>query len=401
MEPLRLRRIQDLDLQGKRVLVRVDYNVPLHTGKVMDATRVQKTIPTLEHLLKANARIVLISHLGRPNGKSQKACSLAPVVPCLQALLNRPVHFLPDCLGEETLQRVLRLKPGEIVLLENLRFYPEEEKNAPQFAKRLSQYGEVFIQEAFGTLHRAHASTVGIPKYLGGAIGFLVQKELQFLDRTLNAPERPFLAIVGGVKVSDKIQVIRKMIERVDTLIIGGAMSYTFLESQGVSIGESPCEKDQLDLAQDIVQQTYSKGIQCLLPADHLIAESTRPDAKTKVAESMAIPPGWIGVDIGPHSIQLFSEEIAAAKTIFWNGPLGIFEIPSFAQGTLSVAKAIAEAADQGAISIVGGGDSLAAVRQAGVQERITHCSTGGGASLELLEGKALPGLAALAQVKA
>jgi len=401
METLRLRRVQDINLENKKILMRVDYNVPIKEGKVSDDTRILETLPTLQHLLKAKAKIILISHLGRPKGKDDKKCSLKPVVQILEKLLQQPIRFLPDCIGQEVSQAAQSLKPGEVTLLENLRFYPQEEDNNDEFAKNLAKLGEFFVQEAFGTLHRAHASTAGIPKYLPSAIGFLIQKELQFLDRALNAPERPFLAIVGGAKVSDKIGVLLKLVEKTDVLIIGGGMAYTFLAAQGISIGNSILEKDKTDQAQEIIEKAYAKGVQCLLPADHLIAQKADAQSPTKIAESMAIPEGWMGVDIGPHSMDLFRDEIKAAKTIFWNGPLGIFEIPPFDQGTIQIAKAMEEATQNGAITVVGGGDSLAALKAAGVAEKgITHRSTGGGASLELIEGKNLPGLAALTQQK-
>lgn len=397
---LKLRRIQDMDVRGKRVLVRVDYNVPLKDGNVSDATRIQETLPTLKHLLQAGARVVLISHLGRPKGAPEAKYSLKPVAAELEKLLGAKVAFAPDCVGPEAEEAVAKLKEGEVALLENLRFHAGEEKNDADFAKRLSKHGDLFIQDAFGALHRAHASTAGIPKTLPGAIGFLVQKELEFLDRVIGNPERPFLAILGGAKVSDKIGVIHKLLERVDTLVIGGGMAYTFMQAQGMSIGRSLLEKEKVADAQQIIEKAYNKGVECLLPADHLVVSEIKADAKAEETQGMAIPQDKIGVDIGPRSIEFFGEEIRTARTIFWNGPMGIFEMDAFAKGTMAIAEQMARATPSGATTIVGGGDSLAALNKAGVADQITHCSTGGGASLELLEGKVLPGLLALSQGK-
>jgi 3-phosphoglycerate kinase len=395
---LKLRRLQDLDAKGKRVLARVDYNVPMKDGKVTDDTRIRETLKTLEYLLSRNAKVVLVAHLGRPKGKPEPKYSLRPVAEALSKLIKKPVAFASDCVGPEADKVVAALKPGDVALLENLRFHAEEEKNAPAFAQALAKHGDVFVQDAFGAIHRAHASTAGVCKYLPGGIGFLVQKELEFLDRVVNNPTRPFLAVIGGAKVSDKLGVLDKLLDKVDGLLIGGGMAYTFLVSQNVSIGKSLLEADQVGEAQKIVHKAYAKKVSCLLPADHVVVKEIKPDAPTIVTQSMAVPPDMIGVDIGPHTIELFTEEIAKAKTVFWNGPMGIFETEAFAKGTLAVAKAVAEATINGATTIVGGGDSLAAVAKAGVTAQISHCSTGGGASLELLEGKVLPGLAALAE---
>jgi phosphoglycerate kinase len=394
---LKLRRVQDLDVKGKRVLVRVDYNVPMKDGKVTDDTRIRETLKTLEYLLSQDAKVVLIAHLGRPKGKPEPKYSLKPAAEALAKLIKRPVAFASDCVGPEAEKVVATMKPGDVALLENLRFHAEEEKNAPAFAAALAKHGDVFVQDAFGAIHRAHASTAGVCKHLPGGIGFLVQKELEFLDRVVNNPTRPFLAIIGGAKVSDKLGVLDKLLDKVDGLLIGGGMAYTFLSGQNVSIGKSLLEADQVVEAQKIVQKAYTKKVKCLLPADHVAVKEIKPDVPTIITQSMAVPPDMIGVDIGPHTVELFTEEIKKAKTIFWNGPMGIFEIEAFAKGTLEVAKAMAQATKRGATTIVGGGDSLAAVAKAGVKEQISHCSTGGGASLELLEGKVLPGLAALA----
>ena len=393
---MKLQRLQDLDVRGKRVLVRVDYNVPVKEGRVTDATRIRETLPTLKHLLQAQARVVLISHLGRPKGAPEKKYSLAPVAPELEKLLGSPVRFVGDCVGPEVDQAVGEMKAGDVLLLENLRFYGGEEKNDPAFAAQLARHGEVFVQDAFGTLHRAHASTAGVPALLPGGIGFLVQKELEFLDRVMGNPERPFLAILGGAKVSDKIGVVQKLLDRVDTLVIGGGMAYTFMVAQGMEIGKSLVEKDKVPDAQAAIEKAYNKGVECLLPADHIVVSEIKEDAPSEVTSGMAVPKDKIGVDIGPRSIEFFAEEIRTARTIFWNGPMGIFEMEPFAKGTMAVAEHMARATQGGATTIVGGGDSLAAINKAGVADQISHCSTGGGASLELIEGKVLPGLLAL-----
>ncbi|MBI4424247.1 MAG: phosphoglycerate kinase [Elusimicrobia bacterium] len=397
---LRLRRIQDLDLRGKRVLVRVDYNVPLKDGKVADATRIRETLPTLKHLIEAQARIVLISHLGRPKGAPESKYSLYPAARELETLLKVPVLFATDCVGAEAEKVVGRLAAGQVALLENLRFHPGEERNDPAFAAKLAEHGDVFIQEAFGALHRAHASTAGIPGRIPGGVGFLVQKELEFLDRVIGNPERPFLAILGGAKVSDKIGVIHKLLERVDTLVIGGGMAYTFMLAQGMAVGRSLVEKEKVAEAQALIEKACNKGVECLLPADHLIVSEIKEGAEAEVTQGMAIPGEKIGVDIGPRSLEFFAEEIRTARTIFWNGPMGIFEMEAFSKGTMHLAEQMARATQSGATTIVGGGDSLAALNKAGVAGQISHCSTGGGASLELIEGKVLPGLLALSLVE-
>ncbi|MBI4055960.1 MAG: phosphoglycerate kinase [Elusimicrobia bacterium] len=397
-QALKLKRIQDVDLENKKVLVRVDYNVPMEGTKVMDKTRIQETLPTLRHLLDANCKTILLSHRGRPTTKARDQFSLKPLLPILKDILGVPVHFSEDFMGSSVQSVIDKAKPGEAVLLENLRFHPGEEKNDNTFAKSLAQLGEYFIQDAFGTLHRAHASTVGVPRYLPGAIGYLVQKELKFLDRVLGNPERPFLAILGGAKVSDKIGVIHRLMDRVDTLLIGGGMAYTFLAAQGVSVGKSLVEKNKISDAEKIIEEAYNRSLELLVSPDHLMVKEIKPDAEMVVSQAMAVQEGWIGVDIGLHTLELFTEKIAEAKTIFWNGPMGIFEIPAFAQGSLELAKAMAKATEEGAMTIVGGGDTLAVLAKAGVSKKMTHCSTGGGATLELMEGKTLPGLLALSQ---
>jgi phosphoglycerate kinase len=394
---LKLKRLQDLTFKGKRVLVRVDYNVPMKGAKIEDNARIRETLKTLEALIEGGAKVVLISHLGRPQGKPEPKYSLKPVAEELARLLKKPVSFASDCVGPAADKVVAALKPGDVALLENLRFHAEEEANTPAFAKALAKHGELFIQDAFGALHRAHASTVGVTKYLPGAIGFLVQRELEFLDRTIGNPARPFLAIIGGAKVSDKLAVLDKLLDRVDVLLIGGGMAYTFLAAQGISIGKSLLEKDQIEAAKAIIEKGYNKKVEILLPADHLAVREIKPDAAVTVTQAMSIPADLIGVDIGPHTIEFFTEHVSKAQTTFWNGPMGIFEIPAFANGSFAVAEAMAAATKQGATTIVGGGDSLSVVAKAKLAGKMSHCSTGGGASLELLEGKVLPGLSALA----
>lgn len=394
---LKLKRLQDLSVKGKRVLVRVDYNVPMKGAKIEDNARIRETLKTLEHLLSEGAKIVLIAHLGRPKGKVEPKYSLRPVAAELSKLLSKPVAFAEDCVGPVAEKAVAALKPGEILLLENLRFHAEEEANEPAFAKALAKNGDLFIQDAFGALHRAHASTAGVTKHLPGAIGFLVQRELEFLDRVIGNPQRPFLAIIGGAKVSDKLAVLDKLLERVDALLIGGAMAYTFLAAQGINIGKSLLEKDQIDAAKAIIEKAYNKKVEILLPADHLVVREIKPDAAVVATQAMSIPPDMIGVDIGPHTIEFFTEHVAKAQTIFWNGPMGIFEMPAFAAGSNAIAKAMADATAKGSTTIVGGGDSLSVLAKTGLASKMSHCSTGGGASLELLEGKPLPGLIALA----
>lgn len=394
---LKLKRLQDVSVKGKRVLVRVDYNVPMKGSTIEDNVRIRETLKTLEHLISGGGKLVLIAHLGRPKGKPDPKYTLKPVAEELARLLQRPVAFADDCVGPEAEKAVAALKPGGVLLLENLRFHAEEEANDAAFSKALAKHGDLFIQDAFGALHRAHASTAGVTKHLPGAIGFLVQRELEFLDRAMGNPARPFTAIIGGAKVSDKLAVLDKLLERVDVLLIGGGMSYTFLAAQGINIGKSLLEKDQVGAAKAIVEKAYSRKVEILLPADHLVVREIKPDAAVSATQAMSIPSDMIGVDIGPHTIEFFVEHIAKSKTVFWNGPMGIFEIEAFARGSLAVARAMAEATQGGAATIVGGGDSLSVIAKAGLVGRMSHCSTGGGASLELLEGKALPGLSALA----
>ncbi|MDR1941414.1 MAG: phosphoglycerate kinase [Endomicrobium sp.] len=412
--------LKDIDVKGKKVLVRVDYNVPLDANlNITNDKRIAATLPTIQYLLEQNAAIILMAHLGRPKGKAVAEMSLKPVAPRLSELLGKPVKFVAgDAISAEAKNAAADLKPGEILLLENLRFHPEEEgKNAAgekdksamdAFAKELASMGEVFVQDAFGTVHRAHASTAAIVKYVkDAAAGFLVEKELKFLGEALDNAQRPFAAILGGAKVSDKISVIENLLNKVDSVIIGGAMAYTFLKSQGISVGTSLVEDDKLDLAKELLKKAAEKKVGFLLPQDHVVADKVDfvnklvPEgAQVKITEGSSIADGFMGVDAGPKSIEQFAQTVKSAKTIVWNGPLGIFEIPEFSKGTVEIAKLVAQATDSGAVSVVGGGDSVSAVKKAGVDKRITHISTGGGASLEFLEGKELPGIAALPDKK-
>jgi len=389
--------IRDLDIRNKKVIMRVDFNVPLdENGNITNDKRIQAAIPTIKYALEQNSALILMSHLGRPKGKVVPAMSLAPVAKRLGGILGREVKFASDCTGPEAASAAKSLKPGEVLLLENLRFHPEEEKNDDGFAKKLASLGDVFVQEAFGTVHRAHASTAGITKYLDSGMGFLVEKEIKFLGDALNNPARPFVAIIGGAKVSDKIAVLENLAGKVDALVIGGAMAYTFLLAKEISVGSSLVEKDKVGVATAILEKALSSKCRVLLPLDHIIARKIEAGAEYKTTDGVEIPDGWMGVDIGPSSISRISPVISSAKTILWNGPVGVFEIDEFSKGTVEVARLVAGATEKGAISVVGGGDSVSAVKKAGVDKKITHVSTGGGASLEFLEGKELPGIAAL-----
>ncbi len=398
---LRLVKMQDVKLKDKSVIVRVDYNVPMKDGAVKDDTRIRETLKTLKHLLDANCKVVLAAHLGRPKGKVDPKYTLAPVAPHLEKLAGVKVHFASDCVGPEAAKAVKAARNGEIVLLENLRYHPEEEKNDEAFAKQLAAHGDFFVQEAFGALHRAHSSTAAITKFLPGAIGLLVQKELEYLDKAMVNPRRPFVAVIGGAKVSDKINVLYSLIDKVDTIIIGGGMAYTFLAAQQTNIGKSLLEADKVEEAGKIIMKAFKKNVEMLLPADHVVVKEIKPDAPKEVTQSMAIGDGWIGVDIGPRTEMLFADKIKSAKTVFWNGPVGIFETPAFSSGSVTVANAMAEATRGGTTTILGGGDTLSVLKTAGLKsDQMSHCSTGGGASLEFIEGKMLPGLVALSQQK-
>jgi len=389
--------ISDLEIEGKKVLIRCDFNVPLDDkGKITDDTRIQAALPTIRYALGRECAVILMSHLGRPKGKVDPKLSLKPVAERLGELLNLEVLMAPDCIGPEVEKMARELKGGEVLLLENLRFRSGEETNDEKFAQQLASLADVFIQDAFGTVHRAHASTSGVPKHLPSGAGFLLQKEIKYLKQALEEPERPFLAILGGAKISTKIGVINKLLSKVDSLILGGAMAYTFLRAENIGTGSSMVEEDKIDTAGEILKQASKKKVTVLLPLDHIIANQASEGAESKEISEVAIPEGWIGVDIGSFSVKRFSSAIKSAKTILWNGPMGIFEIDKFSQGTKAIAEAIAEATKKGSISIVGGGDSVAAVTKSGLQENVSHISTGGGAALEFLEGKELPGIAAL-----
>ena len=400
--------IRDLNLRGKRVFLRVDFNVPLTANgvdmRVGDDTRIRETLPTIEYALRNGARLILASHLGRPKGKPNAKMTLRPIVDRLRMLLDEKldraenVGFSPDCVGEEAEEMSNQLEQGQTLLLENLRFHPEEEANDENFSKQLAKLCDVYVNDAFGTAHRAHASTVGMTKFVSkAAAGLLMEKELDYLGRALRAPGRPFVTILGGAKVSDKIGVIRNLMDRVNAMLIGGGMAYTFLKAQGQAIGKSLLEEDKVELAKELLVLAQKKNVRLLLPVDHVVAPKPEPGVKVQVVgPGQSIPADLMGLDIGPRTIDLFTEEIEGAAMVVWNGPMGVFEVEAFAKGTMAVAKAVA--ANVAATTIVGGGDSVAAVKMAGVADKITHISTGGGASLEFLEGQELPGVAALSE---
>jgi len=394
--------VEDLPVRGKRVLVRVDFNVPLEVqnGKtrITDDRRIVESLPTIRFLMRSGARTILMSHLGRPKGKPDPQQSLRPVAERLEELLGNEVPLAPDSVGEAVLAQVLKMKDGEVLLLENLRFHAGEEKNDPAFAVQLAALGEMYVNDAFGAAHRAHASTEGVTRHLSPrAAGYLLKKELDSLGQVLASPRRPFVAIIGGAKISGKIEVIQSLLSKVDTLLIGGGMAYTFLKALGHEIGQSILEADRVEMARDLLAQAKGRtGFELLLPVDCVVADRFENEAERRVVRVKAIPPDRMGMDIGPETIALFTRVITHARTVVWNGPMGVFELPNFAAGTAAVAEALAQATEKGALTIVGGGDSAAAIAQAGLEKRVSHVSTGGGASLEFLEGKVLPGVAAL-----
>ena len=386
--------VKDIDLKGKKVFVRCDFNVPMDENQnITDNTRIVAALPTIKYLLEQNCKIILASHLGRPKGEVKPEFSLKPVAKELSKLLGKEVIMANDVIGEDATTKAENLKEGEIMLLENVRFHREETDNDPEFAKKLASMAEIFVNDAFGTAHRAHASTTGIADYIPGVAGFLIEKELKFLGNAINNPERPFVAILGGAKVSDKIGVIDSLLDKVDTLMIGGGMAYTFFKAQGYNVGNSLCEVEKTDLALEAMEKAKSKGVKLLLPIDTKIGKEFKPDTESKTVAWTEIPDGWEGFDIGEKTIEMFKNELQSAKTVIWNGPLGLFEFDQFAVGTNEIAKTLAEL---DATTIIGGGDSAAAVTKAGLADKMTHISTGGGASLEFLEGKKLPGIECL-----
>ena len=389
--------IDDLKLEGKRVLVRVDFNVPMEHGVITDDKRIVESLPTIKKILKDGGMAILMSHFGRPKGKPNPEFTLKPAADVLAKLLGQPVLFAADCVGPEARAVVGALKTGDCVLLENVRFHPEEEANDPAFARELASLGDLFVNDAFGSAHRAHASTEGITKFMkSSAAGYLMEKELKFLGRAVGDPARPYAAIIGGAKISGKIDVMHNLMNKVDTLIIGGAMMFTFYKAQGLEIGNSLLEADKVALASELLHEAAERKIKLMLPVDTIVADAFRNDANRSVVSVKHIPAGWSGLDIGPESITLFREELDRAKTIVWNGPMGVFEMPNFAHGTVAIAEKLAERTRHGALTIVGGGDSAAAIAKCGLEHAVSHVSTGGGASLEFLEGKVLPGVAAL-----
>ena len=386
--------VRDIDVKGKKVLVRCDFNVPQNeNGVITDNRRIVSALDTIKYLLENNAKVILCSHLGRPKGEFKKEFSVEPIAQELSKLLGREVKLASDVIGENAQTLVNEISEGEVVLLENVRFHREETDNDPEFAKKLASFAEIFVNDAFGTAHRAHASTAGVADYLPAVSGFLIEKELNFMGDALNNPERPFMAILGGRKVSDKIGVIEALIEKVDTLMIGGAMAYTFFKAMGYEVGNSICELDKLDLAKELMAKAEEKGVKLMLPVDTRVGKEFKADTESKVVGYKEIPDGWEGFDIGDETIKMYVEELSKAKTVIWNGPVGLFEFDQFAVGTNSLAKALG---DSDAVTIIGGGDSAAAIEKLGISDKFSHISTGGGASLEFLEGKKLPGIECL-----
>ncbi len=389
--------LTEADLKGKRVLVRVDFNVPMDNGAITDDTRIKAALPTINELSGKGAKVILCSHMGRPKGQVKDSLRLTPVAKRLSELLGKDVVKCDDCVGDEVTTKVNAMANGDVALLENLRFYKEEEANDAEFAKKLASNADLYVNDAFGTAHRAHASTEGVTHYLSPSVaGFLIEKELEFLQSAIESPKRPLVSIIGGSKVSSKIGVIETLLEKCDKLIIGGGMIFTFYKARGISVGKSLVEEDKLELAKSLEAKAKEKGVEFLLPTDVIVADNFAPDAKSQTVDINNIPDGWMGLDIGPDSVKTFQTALADCKSVVWNGPMGVFEFEKFAQGTEAIANSLAELTGKGATTIIGGGDSVAAVEKVGVAEKMSHISTGGGASLELLEGKVLPGIAAL-----
>lgn len=390
--------LSDISLQGKRVLMRVDFNVPLDQDRtITDEKRIVEALPSIRKVIEEGGRLILMSHLGRPKGKVNPAFSLEPVAKRLSELIDCPVTMAKDCIGNEVMQQVLAMQDGEVLMLENLRFHPEEEANDADFARELASMGEIYVNDAFGTAHRAHASTEGITHFVQTSVaGYLIQKELQYLGTALNNPQRPFVAILGGSKISGKIDVLDNLFTKVDTVLVGGAMVFTFFKAQGLNVGNSLVEDNKLELALALLEKAKELGVRLILPEDVVVAAEISADAAEHTEPVTAMTEGMIGLDIGPATVETYTKEILGAKTVLWNGPMGVFEIDKFATGTFAVASALADATATGAVTIIGGGDSAAAIAKAGLSDKVTHVSTGGGASLEFLEGKELPGIAAL-----
>ena len=389
--------VEDIAVKGKKVLVRCDFNVPLKDGAITDDTRITSALPTIRYLLEQGAAVILCSHLGRPKNGPEPAFSMKPVAARLSELLETPVQLAADVVGEDAQAKAAALKPGGVLLLENVRFEPGETKNDPALSKKFAALADVYVNDAFGSAHRAHSSTAGVAAYLPAVSGYLMEKELRFLGDALDEPERPFVAILGGAKVSDKIAVISRLLERADAVLVGGGMAYTFFKAKGWNVGSSLCEEDKIEPARELMQMAEKNHVRLLLPADTVIADKFDADAERRTVASDAIPDGWMGMDIGPETRAQFADAVKNARTVVWNGPMGVFEMERFAEGTRAVAQALA---DSGAVTIIGGGDSAAAAKQLGFEDKITHISTGGGASLEFLEGKELPGVACLSDKK-
>ena len=391
--------IEDLDVKGKRVVMRVDFNVPVQDGVITDDNRITAALPSIRYVTDRGGKVILLSHFGRPKSADDKEFSLKIVADYLATKVNTAVHFAEDCIGEAATSIIEKAAFGEIVLLENVRFHKGETKNDVDFSKALAAHGDLFVNDAFGSSHRAHSSVAGITEFLQpAAAGYLLEKEIRYLSDSVNSPKRPFVAVLGGAKVSDKIPVIENLISKVDTIIVGGGMTYTFYKAKGIPIGNSKLEEDRVELAGELMRKAEAKGVNLLLPVDSVVSEQFSNDSAFKTVDEKGIEDGWMALDIGPKSIELFSETIRNAGTVIWNGPMGVFEMSNFSNGTFSVAQALADATDAGTISIIGGGDSAAAIKKAGLDDKVTHVSTGGGASLEYLEGKELPGITALTE---